>query len=66
MNTILLILKAVAVLIGASMLGNWFLAELRSVKRKGLPWYTVYLSPPGMLVVVIVLVFPVLVWWIRR
>ncbi len=66
MDIILLILKAVAVLIGASMLGNWFLAELRSAKRKGLPWYAPYLSAPGMLIIVIILVFPVLAWFFHK
>lgn len=66
MNSLLLILKAVAVLIGASMLGNWFLAELRSAKRKGLPWYTAYMSPPGILIVIVVILFPVLIWILHR
>lgn len=66
MNTLLLILKAIAVLIGASMLGNWFLADLRSAKKKGLPWYTAYMSPPGILIIIIVLIFPILLWFLHR
>lgn len=66
MNTLLLILKVLALLIGASMLGNWFLAELRSAKRKSLPWYTAYISAPGILIIIIVVLFPIIVWFLRR
>lgn len=66
MNTLIFILKALAVLIGASMLGNWFLAELRSARRKSLPWHTAYMSPPGILIIIIVILFPILAWYLHR
>jgi hypothetical protein len=55
------IIQAVCVLIAASIVGNWFLAELRKSKTCGKPWYAVYLTPPGILIVVVILLVPVIV-----
>lgn len=55
------ILEAVCVLAAAIMVGNWFLAEVRKSQARKAPWYAPYLSPPGI-VIIIILAVPV-VWW---
>ena len=56
--------KLVSVLLGAVILGNWFLSELKKSRRLNLPWYSAYLSPPGLLILAALLV-PV-VYWLAR
>ncbi|GAB6905617.1 conserved hypothetical protein [Desulfosarcina cetonica] len=50
------ILKAIPVLIAAALLGNWFLAEVRKAKTGGKPWYAPYLTVPGILIVIVILI----------
>ena len=57
--------KLVSVLLGAAILGNWFLSELKKSRRQDLPWYSAYLSPPGLLILAALLV-PVVYWLARR
>ncbi|MGD9016607.1 MAG: hypothetical protein PVH30_04435 [Desulfobacterales bacterium] len=52
MNGFLQILKMVVVLAAAVTLGNWFLAEYRSARAKGRPWYAPYLTIPGILILI--------------
>jgi H+/Cl- antiporter ClcA len=59
------IIKLVAVLAAATLLGNWFLAELRKARRQNLPWYTAYLSPPGLLILA-ALTGPLVYWFAGR
>ena len=61
MKTIFDILKLVAVLVAAISIGNWYLAEWRKAKNSGLPWYSHYLSIPGILIILIVLL-PFFLW----
>ncbi|MCU0560250.1 MAG: hypothetical protein MUD16_08655 [Desulfobacterales bacterium] len=61
MPTLIEILKALSVLAGAAILGNWFLSELRNARRRKLPWYTPYLSPPGLLMLA-ACILPLLYW----
>jgi hypothetical protein len=60
MKVIGLVVQLVCVLAAASMLGNWFLAEFKKFKAVGKPWYAVYLSPPGVLIVAIILLLPLI------
>ncbi|MCF8110202.1 MAG: hypothetical protein K9J85_01810 [Desulfobacteraceae bacterium] len=55
------VIKAVAVLAAAAILGNWFLAEVKKSKAKNEPWYMPYLSIPGLLII-LALSLPVIVW----
>ena len=64
MALLLDVFKACAILAAAGILGNWFLKEVRAGKQKGLPWYVAYASPPGLLIIGIVCLLPVLVWWL--
>jgi hypothetical protein len=59
------LLKLISVLIGAIILGNWFLAELRRARLKKLPWHTPYLSPPGLLIMA-ACILPVVYWLATR
>jgi hypothetical protein len=58
-------IRLAAVLAAAALLGNWFLAELKKARRKALPWYYPYLSPPGLLILA-ALILPLLYWLARR
>ncbi len=46
------ILKMVAVLAAAAIVGNWFLSEVKKAKATGAPWYAPYLSVPGLIILV--------------
>jgi hypothetical protein len=53
------IIKVVAILIAALIVGNSFLAELKKARAQGLPWYKPYLTLPGILILIIILVVPI-------
>jgi hypothetical protein len=44
------VVKLVAVLVAASIIGNWFLTEVRKAKLRKEPWYKPYLSVPGLII----------------
>ena len=46
----LTLVKYAGVLIAAIIIGNWFLAEVKKANRKQQPWYTPYLSLPGLII----------------
>lgn len=60
MAAFLLLIKLAAVMAAAIFLGNWFLAEVRAARRNRHPWYAPYLSLPGILIV-LVLLLPLLI-----
>jgi hypothetical protein len=60
------IAKMTAVVLAAILLGNWFLAEIRSARRRRLPWYAPYLTPAGILIVLAILGLPILLWLLDR
>lgn len=62
MENIVLFLKIIPVLIAAILLGNWFLAELKRANATGKPWYTAYVSIPGFLILLAILVIPIVLW----
>lgn len=64
-TTLLQIVKMIAVLAAAALIGNWFLHELRAARDAGKPWYAVYLTPPGILMVIAAVVLPVVVYITR-
>jgi len=59
------LIKIVAVLAAAGILGSWFLREVRRTKLSGKPWYTPYISPPGLLIF-LALLLPVLAWIVHQ
>jgi hypothetical protein len=46
----LTLVKYVAVLVAAMVIGNWFLAEVKKVKFTRRPWYKPYVSLPGLII----------------
>lgn len=50
------ILKAIPVLVAAFLLGNWFLAEAKKAKAARKPWYAPYLTIPGMLIIIALMI----------
>ena len=62
MENIVHLLKLIPILIAAILLGNWFLSELKRANATGKPWYTAYLSIPGLLILLAVLVIPIVLW----
>jgi H+/Cl- antiporter ClcA len=57
---ILQIIGYICILAASMVLGNWFLSEIRRAKATGKPWFTPYLSIPGLLILVIVLLLPII------
>jgi hypothetical protein len=55
----LTILKAIPILVAALFLGNWFLSEVKKARAARKPWWAPYLTTPGILIV-IVLMIPIL------
>jgi len=49
------IIKMIAILAAAAILGNWFLREIKKSRTRRNPWYTPYLSLPGLLVLIAIL-----------
>ncbi len=44
------LIKYVAVLVAALIVGNWFLSEVKKAKVNEQPWYKPYLSLPGLII----------------
>ncbi|MDJ0783350.1 MAG: hypothetical protein QNJ22_15340 [Desulfosarcinaceae bacterium] len=65
MSDVLGIVKLITPLIAAVIVGNWFLSEAKRAKIAGKPWYTPYLSIPGFLILV-VLMIPLLLWVVKQ
>lgn len=55
MQNVFEIMKMIAVLVAAIVVGNWFLSELRKAKAAKAPWFQPYLSIPGILIILAVL-----------
>lgn len=62
MQNIVDILKFIPILIAAALLGNWFLSEFKRAKATGAPWYKAYISVPGLLILLAILVVPMVLW----
>ncbi len=65
LSAVISILKMVAVLLAASLLGNWFLSELKKSRDLKKNWYAPYLTLPGLLIIV-ALFIPVVIWVLQR
>ena len=62
MDNLVSILKIIPIMLAAILLGNWFLADLKRANASGKPWYTAYISPPGLLILLAILVLPIVLW----
>ena len=66
MTILTLIVKMIAILAAAALLGNWFLSELRAARRNGQPWFAVYLTAPGILVILTAVLLPIAAWYFKH
>jgi hypothetical protein len=66
MDALIDLMKVCAVLIASAMLGNWFLLEVKASKRRRAPWYTPYLSVPGLLVITFIILVPLFLWMVHQ
>lgn len=65
MEAFVKIIKIIAPLLAAILIGNWFLAEVKAARLKGKPWYKAYLSIPGILIMLVILL-PIVLWIIKQ
>jgi hypothetical protein len=54
------IIQPIAVILAACTLGNWYLAEYRKARASHLPSYRAYFSLPGICIILLILVLPIL------
>lgn len=47
-------------LAAAMILGNWFLTEIRKTRALGKPWYAAYLSTPGIIIILLIILLPLI------
>ena len=66
MQTVLYLIKLAAILAAAMMLGNWFLAEVKAARAQQKPWYTPYLTLPGITIILSAIGLPLVLWYWRR
>jgi hypothetical protein len=66
LENLVTLVKIIAVCIAAGLLGNWFSDEVKKAKRKGDPPYKAYASTPGILIIGLIVLLPVLAWWLQR
>jgi hypothetical protein len=64
-STLTTIVRIIAPLLAAILVGNWFLAEVKKARFKGAPWYQPYISIPGVLIILAILI-PIILWITKR
>jgi hypothetical protein len=60
-STIVMLAKLFAVILGAILLGNLFLTEVKKSRASGARRRSPYLSAPGILIIIII-ALPVVLW----
>lgn len=65
MDTVLSLVKVAAVLVAAIFIGNWYQAEVKKIRAEGKPLYKIYVSPPGLLILAVILL-PIFLWLLKR
>jgi hypothetical protein len=63
---VLKIIQLIAVLLAASILGNWYLAEYKKARAAHLPSYRGYFSLPGICIILLILLLPILARLIQK
>ena len=58
------VVQFASVLIAASILGNWYLAEYRKARISGLPLYRAYFTLPGLLIIALIIALPLIIRYI--
>lgn len=59
-------IKAIALLIAAAVVGNWYLSEVKRAKQEKAAWYKPYISIPGILIFLAAIGLPILVWFMGK
>ena len=62
--TLTTIVRIIAPLVAAILVGNWFMSEVKKARFKGAPWYQAYVSIPGLLIILVILL-PIVLWIIK-
>jgi hypothetical protein len=62
--TLTTIVRIIAPLVAAIFLGSWFMSEVKKARFKGAPWYQPYISIPGLLIILAILI-PIVLWIIK-
>ena len=62
MDILLGLVKLIALLAAAAILGHWFLAEVKKTKASGGAWYRPYISPPGIMIICAIVAIPIIAW----
>lgn len=65
MEWVIQLVKMGAALGSAMLLGHWFLAEVKRVKAQKQPVYKAYMTLPGVLVMLAILV-PAFLWFFMK
>ena len=60
------IVRTGAVLIAAAVIGNWFMAEQKKNKIKGRPWHAAYRTPPGIIILVVIFILPLVLLAVKQ
>ena len=60
------ILRFIAPLVAAMLVGNWFLSEIKKARATNQPWYRPYMSPPGLLIILAAILIPIILWIIKK
>ena len=60
------ILRFLAPLVAAILVGNWFLSEVKKERATNQPWYRPYLSTPGLLIILAAILIPIILWIIKK
>jgi len=60
------IIQFIAVLGAASILGHWYLAEYKKARLSNLPLYRAYFTLPGILIILLILLLPILSRFIQN
>jgi uncharacterized membrane protein YhdT len=60
------IIQLLAVVLAACILGNWYLSEYKKARSAGLPSYRAYFSLPGILIILLIFLLPILVRLIHK
>ncbi len=56
MPLFLSIIKFISVIIASVLIGRWFLSELKSAQKNQKPWYVPYISIPGIIIIIAILI----------
>jgi len=60
------ILKLIAPLVAAILVGTWVLSEVKKAREPNKPRYRPYLSTPGLLIILTAILIPIILWIIKK